>query len=343
MSTRYVYSVYNTTVENHVESKLIHFEEKDEYPFTYAIACNEYEESVKQNRSGQSVTFYDLPGGSTDSDRIYPFSLSSGRVDYRKDTLQYRYVIVSRSTKNLDAVDECYLMEPIQGVSGGYWHIITEHTSGISAIYAGNSSSSSDWSDYLDFLRDGGKPFYKSGGVIEQGSTIVGTKTSRTSLPSGAFNDSGSWRWRVYKGSDNIDPTAVTYSKSDLYPGDTVTINVTPRTPTYGGTVYYQYQYTTDGTTWKNLGSKTTSTTAAFTIPEDVEHFQARVLASDGWGFVSTTYINGPSLGVSQLKAYGTVSGTILALKKGWCVVGGKVKSLERGYVTVNGVWEKIF
>ncbi len=147
----------------------------------------------------------------------------------------------------------------------------------------------------------------------------------------------------MYKGSDTIDPTTVTYSKAELYPGDAVEIRVSARTPTYGGTVYYQYQYTLDGKTWTNLGSKTTSTTATVTIPEGVERFQARVLASDGWGFTSTTYVTGPSLGVSQMKAYGTVAGVVTPLAKGWCIVGGKVRSLSKGYVAVAGVWKKLF
>lgn len=134
----------------------------------------------------------------------------------------------------------------------------------------------------------------------------------------------------MYKGSDTIDPTTVTYSKAELYPGDAVEIRVSARTPTYGGTVYYQYQYTLDGKTWTNLGSKTTSTTATVTIPEGVERFQARVLASDGWGFTSTTYVTGPSLGVSQMKAYGTVAGVVTPLAKAGASSAGRCGACRR-------------
>lgn len=150
--------------------------------------------------------------------------------------------------------------------------------------------------------------------------------------------------WYKYKGYDDVDPSAISYSIQDLYGGEPVTVSVTPVTPTYGGTVYYQYQYSTDGgSTWTNIGSKTTATSKTITIPEGAEQFQARVLASDGWGFTSATYVNGANLPVSQIKAYATVDGKLMAGAKMYATVGGKIRQIQKGYATVGGKIRKMF
>lgn len=181
-------------------------------------------------------------------------------------------------------------------------------------------------------------------------NTAVGSKGDYISTVSNgsrsAYSDNGitSVNWYVYKGSDNIDPISVIYSKPDLEAGEPVTITVSPRTPTYGGTIYYQYQYSTDGgNTWTSLGSKTTATSKSITIPEEVEQFQARVLASDSWGFTSTTYVNGPNVPVSQIKAYATIDGKNRAGNKIYVTVDSKIRVVAKGYVTVNGIIRKLF
>lgn len=166
-----------------------------------------------------------------------------------------------------------------------------------------------------------------------------------SSVSSSAYPSNGTQGnyWYEYKGSDTIDPTTVSYSTRDLYPNEPVTITVTPRTPIYGGTVYYQYQYSVNGTTWTNIGNKTTATSKTITIPEGAERFQARVQASDGWGFTSTTYVTGGNLPVSQIKAYATVSEKLRAGAKLYATVGGKTRQIQKGYATVGGKIRKLF
>lgn len=150
--------------------------------------------------------------------------------------------------------------------------------------------------------------------------------------------------WYIYKGADSIDPSSVSYSKQDLYSGEPITITVTPVTPTYGGTISYLYQYSTNGgSTWTNIGSKTTATSKTVTIPEGAEQFRVRVQASDGWGFTSTTYVTGANLPVSQIKAYATASGKLRAGAKMYATVGGKIRQVQKGYVTVGGKIRKLF
>lgn len=178
------------------------------------------------------------------------------------------------------------------------------------ALYVGNEvfskvmlekSSSSTWSircnDYSVYItvsdndpdftvRNNPKTTYTAGDYI---SDISGS--SQNLYPGNGV--SGSYFY-IYKGSDNIDPTSVTYSKAKLQAGEPVTVSITPSQPTYGGTIYYQYSYSTDnGNTWANAGSTTTETSKTITIPASANQFKARVLASDNLGFISATYVYG--------------------------------------------------
>ncbi len=332
MSTRYVYSVYNTTVDSNKAVTEVSVTLSDEYPRINIYWCNTYTASVAQNRSGKPVTRY-VSTGDIDDGYGFTHSMSAAlREQFVLDTSKYKYVILESTVGvEADIIGECYLLEFAPSASGAFWHVDfgkTEYDT--ISIWNNNSSTPSSKNEL--------KSFYKSGGVIAQGSTILRTESSaKNSLTTGAFEESGVWKWRTDGGSDTIDPSGVAYSKEELYAGDLVEIRVTPRAPTYGGTVYYLYQYSTNGSTWTNIGSRTTNTTASVTIPAGATQFQARVLASDGWGFTSATYVTGPSLGVSQLKAYVGVSGKARAVQKIYIGVNGKAREVVKGYVGVGG------
>lgn len=87
--------------------------------------------------------------------------------------------------------------------------------------------------------------------------------TSQSSYPSDGVQ--GSY-WYTYQGSDNIDPTAVTYPGGPKS-GVPITITVTPRANTYGGTISYQYEYTLDGGNVWNQLALTTAASRQYTIP----------------------------------------------------------------------------
>lgn len=89
-----------------------------------------------------------------------------------------------------------------------------------------------------------------------KGSTSYGNVSSTSSGAYPANGQSGSY-WYVSKGSDNIDPTAVNYPTT-IFKNQKVTVTVTPRPNTYGGTISYKYEYTINGTTWQVLNNKTT-------------------------------------------------------------------------------------
>ena len=118
--------------------------------------------------------------------------------------------------------------------------------------------------------------------------------TSQSSYPSDGVQ--GSY-WYTYQGSDSIDPTAVGYNKTTPKGGESITINVTPRSNTYGGTITYKYEVQLSGGTWTNIGS-TTSTAKSYVIPKGTTTFAARVVASDNMGFTSTDYVTGNTCSV---------------------------------------------
>lgn len=121
-----------------------------------------------------------------------------------------------------------------------------------------------------------------------QGSA-AGTVSSaqNNTYPNGAA--SGNY-WYVYKGSDNITPSKVTIP-TIIYGGETITITVTPRNGTLGGTKSYLYEVSTNnGTSWTTVGL-TTAATARYEVPKGTGTIVARVRVQDGWGFTDTDYI----------------------------------------------------
>lgn len=155
-----------------------------------------------------------------------------------------------------------------------------------------------------------GSTFYRQ--YVPASGVTGGTKQSTiSSAYSTAYpnNKAVDTFYYAYLGSDSIDPSAVTYSTSSPVQGQSITIQAAPVSNTYGGTVYYQYQYSiNNGSTWTDIDSKTTSTSKSFTIPASAAQFRARVLASDNMGFTSTTYVTGENLTVSEPKNSYTIS-----------------------------------
>ena len=117
---------------------------------------------------------------------------------------------------------------------------------------------------------------------------------SQSSYPSDGVQ--GSY-WYTYQGSDNIDPTAVTYP-SGPKSGVPITITVTPRANTYGGTISYQYEYSLDGGNVWNQLALTTAASRQYTIPKGTQTFRVRVQARDNMGFTSSDWIYGPQVNV---------------------------------------------
>jgi hypothetical protein len=136
--------------------------------------------------------------------------------------------------------------------------------------------------------------------LIQAGKgSLIGTASNGSSSAYPTDGGSGSY-WYVYQGSDSIDATAVGYSNQSPMGGQSITINVTPATPTYGGTIQYTYQVQLSGGAWTTIATKTTATSQQYTIPAGTTSFAARVVANDTWGFSSSTYTTGSTLTVTN-------------------------------------------
>ena len=329
MSTRYVYDVYNVSgIETTRVNEFFEYTWSD-YPSYRAHACKSYRGSSAKNRDGKTIAVYE-PVDESETE-LGPFSENY----YTFDTSVYPYLIIEQYSKasGTKLVGFCCLLQWVQGASYAYWHVKTTRNS-LDIRNLSNYNHHDSWQGYLDEYF--GK-FDQTGGEIEKGTTLLRTEYTTQSGLSGAYY-SGGWKWRVYKGSDSIDPLSVSCLQNTLYGGEPVTVQVEARTPTYGGTISYQYQYSVDGgKTWTNAGSKTTNTSLEIVLPAEAQQFQARVLASDNYGFTSATYVYSPALEVSQLKAYVGVNGKARPVVKIYVGVDGKAREVVKGYVGING------
>lgn len=181
-------------------------------------------------------------------------------------------------------------------------------------LWTGNSSNSTTYYyeadgcfNYYQITELGGYiTAYYSGDVKTysvQSTTVKGdssygflSSSSASAYPNNSY--SGSY-WYVYQGSDSIDPT-ISYPSS-IFKNQNVKISVSPASNTYGGTISYKYEYTTDGSTWTTANSGTTATSVDVTIPSTATTFQARVTASDNMGFTSTTAVTGANVTVYDI------------------------------------------
>lgn len=144
---------------------------------------------------------------------------------------------------------------------------------------------------------------------------------------------------------DKIDPYSISYNSMTVTAGDSITINLSPRTTNYG-TIYYQYQYSiNNGSTWTNIGSKTTATSVSVTIPTNATQFKARVLASDNLGFTSTTYVVGDNLTVQTSGGdnYIGIGGTARQIDKIYIGIGDIAREVTEGYIGIGGTARKFY
>ena len=147
-----------------------------------------------------------------------------------------------------------------------------------------------------------------------QGTFVENVSSSSNDVyPTDSYDGVSGDYWYVYQGSDSIDPSAISYSTSEPKQGQPITVTVTPgSSKTKGGTVYYQYQYSTNGgTSWTDAGTKTQDTSKIITIPADAAQFRARCVASDDMGFTSATYVTGSNLTVTAPNSAPTAPGGI--------------------------------
>lgn len=215
------------------------------------------------------------------SNSIYP--ASNGTITMRSPaTVQ---LAADGSNQNIDAGDYFYVTidsekAPTEGVYYAETSIALRHPSG---------------TDHVDILSGTVEIQlrYNKGSVIDTVSNA-----SASTYPQDGV--SGNY-WYTLQGSDNIDAASVTYSNQAPMGGQPITINVTAGSGNvYGGTVRYTYQVQLNNGSWTTIATNSTATSQEYTIPAGTTSFAARVLASDTWGFSSSTYTTGATLTVTN-------------------------------------------
>lgn len=166
------------------------------------------------------------------------------------------------------------------------------------------------------------------------GLNRVNKSTSNPSAYSSGARPDG--YFYTYIGSDDVEPRSVSYLNEDVRPGDTITAVLEPGTNTYGGTIYYQYQYSTGGS-WINVGSKTTDTAKEIAIPDSAEAFQVRVSTTDDMGYVSSGYVYGETLSIFSGRWYFPKNNTIERVEKAYIVLSKTPRELKKLYIVENG------
>lgn len=259
--------------------------------------------------------------------------------DRTANAYQNLYLLIRNSASQSATPESGAILEYTGGDSDALWYLKPSTSTQGRVPYTITVTPSGTWdgSANLGFVEHGYQAVYVSNGV-SQGKASA---TSAGSYPQNSANAAGTV-WYGYLGSDSIDPLGLSYSAQGPRPGDSVTVSAEAASPAFGGEISYQYAYRVNDGSWVNLGNKTTGTSKTFTIPANAESVQVRVLASDGWGFTSADYVQGPVLKVAKMAAYAGVSGKARALGKLYVGVNGKAREITAAYVGVDGKARKI-
>lgn len=275
MSTRYVWGRFNFSPE---------YKLSDDY-----CPVGSYEEGgtlVNNGQMSSTTTFFYMASSLTMS-----YSDSRGAVARINDE---DYDLVNYQYGNITVPAGMYFKAPLNSAyeKGEYSDPI--YYAETSCNIRGQVYENQWGNEYKGLFIRSGKvkeviPYTQKGSKV---SDVSGT--SQSTYPDDGVQ--GSY-WYTYQGQDNIDPTAVTYPGGPKS-GVPITITVTPRANTYGGTISYQYEYTLDGGNVWNQLALTTAMSQQYTIPKGTQTFRVRVQARDNMGFTSSDWIYGPQVNV---------------------------------------------
>ena len=284
MSTRYVWDKYNVNITNPVY--------KDEVTLQVYHAVSDTKNTIyassQYNVSNGSIslispvkaTWYDNP-----SDSLIHVTIG--------DTTTYPYI----TFYGRDTIGEKQLY--FQADPGYTWTMQIDDYMNIALL--------ATYLDPSNFITYYGKVYRLTVGDSEysKGTYISLISNINNTYPSD--NYSGQY-WYTYKGSDNIDPTAITYPSS-IKGGQVITLTATKSgSIKYGSTITYTYEVQLNGGSWISIGDST-SLTKSYTVPAGTTTFKARVKVRDNMGFTSSTYATGNQVNVINNSAP-TISGS---------------------------------
>lgn len=318
MSARYVWDKYNTkTIYTISESQMT--SSLNAKTVLTATLCNDYE--LIGNGFAPKGNSYQIKEANAAGGGSYSIAPTS----------DYKYAIIHNVFFSSDQ-QSGYSALAERTNTTGYWWVDESSVFGIKGISLYQTKSQSTTSDKTYFN------YFLTTETVAKGDTLQGqvSNATRSAYPDDGASGSN---WYIYKGSDSIDPIGITYSTNRPERGKPITISVDPASGlTFGGTVSYQYQYSTDGgTAWTAAGSATADIEKTITVPQDAEQFMARVRAQDDMGFVSNDYVTGQNLKVISIKMWVGLDGKARQVKKIWVGVNGKAREVSNGWVGVDG------
>lgn len=150
----------------------------------------------------------------------------------------------------------------------------------------------------------------KSSPVYSQGTANGKSASTRPN----AYSQNGRTGnyWYVYDGSDSIDPVSVSIPSNITY-GQPFNVTVSPSTSIqYGGIIYYTYQVSINGGSWTTVSNQSTSTSLSYTTQSGTNYIQFRVVASDSYGYTSSTYVTTQTVYVQNPPEYITIPEIIM-------------------------------
>ena len=266
--------------------------------------------TIKNNKLYLESIYKTDSFNSGNSDPTYGFYLSGYKVRHSstKPSSSYRmYGAVSLtpidSNTPLDFIADCgypdyYYRDATQMYEGG------GATVGVSTLEFENNNTLGEFNAIFAIGVNSaptkttvGRNLTRYAITLQEGAgTLINNVSGDTSTLYPNNDISGSY-WYTYKGSDNIDPTAITYPSS-IKGGQSITLTTTKSSGIkYGGTITYTYEVQLNGGNWTSIGDST-SLTKSYTVPKGTITFRARVKARDNLGFTSTTYKTGSQVTV---------------------------------------------
>lgn len=300
------------------------------------ILCTDIEEVYDSN--GEYIG--SKPAGTIQV--IDDFTSTSSLNKYPSSSYRYFFPITSVNNRSKE-----YAVDAFQ-YSNRYWYIRTTYSDhgtlwllNINKLPSGytiddidkmtsaeisSSSMVTTFSNYiLSQIPDTSKP-----------TTYLSSSNSKA-YPTTSGGDILNGYWYEYLGYDNIDPSSVGISYSGkLEPGKSISVNISPRSPTYGGNISYLYQYSVDGGGWESIQT-TTAVSVDFTIPETAKKIQFRVRAQDDIGFTSSSYISTSAYVLEHLDLWVGVNGKARKGVAMYVGVNGKARKVTAAYIGVNG------
>lgn len=199
----------------------------------------------------------------------------------------YQYAIVEPQGSDGNPLSS-YIAKPTSTTGNLFWRINKRNASNSTLIFFLSTSSDS----YYD--NSGNVPAQTAQQVTTSSTTFLSSNSSSTYPHSGVVNSQKAIL--TYKGSDNIDPTALSYATSVDYIGSDTKLPYTI-TPTfsqkYSGSIEYNMEYRADGGSW-NSSTRWSTSTSGNRTNFSANTYQFRVRARDTYGFTSTTYATGP-------------------------------------------------